>query len=66
MEGDGTMKVHEIDNLVGMYEEDGSVKCIDCMKEEDWKDLKQEKIITLDDIENGEKLFYCDYCEKKL
>jgi len=60
------MGVHEIDNLVGVYEEDRSVKCRDCMKEKDWKDLKQENIITLDDVEKGEKLFYCDYCEKKL
>ena len=60
------MGVHEIDDLVGIYEEDRSVKCRDCMKEKDWKDLKEENIITLDDVENGEKLFYCDYCEKKL
>ena len=60
------MKVREIDDLVGIYEEDGSVKCRDCMKDEDWEDLKQENIITLDDVENGEKFFYCDYCEEKL
>ena len=60
------MGVHKIDNLVGVYEEDRSVKCRDCMKEKDWKDLKQENIITLDDVEKGENLFYCDYCEEKL
>jgi len=60
------MGVHEIDDLVGIYEKDGSIKCRDCMKGKDWKDLKQENIITLDDMENSEKLFYCDYCEKKL
>lgn len=60
------MGVHEIDNLVGIYEEDGSIKCRDCMKDEDWEDLKKENIITLDDVKNGEKLFYCDYCEEKL
>ena len=65
-EGDGTMEGHEVDNLVGMYEEDKSIKCRECMKAKDWKDLKQENIITLQDVENGEKLFYCDYCEEKL
>jgi len=60
------MGVHEIDDLVGIYEEDRSVKCRDCMKEKDWKDLKQENIITLEDIKDGEKWLYCDYCEKKL
>lgn len=60
------MGVHEIDDLVGIYEKDGSIKCRDCMKDKDWKDLKQENIITLDYMENSDKLFYCDYCEKKL
>lgn len=60
------MGVHEIDDLVGIYEKDGSVKCRDCMEDEDWKDLKQEKIITEEDIKNGEELFFCDYCEKRL
>jgi hypothetical protein len=60
------MKVNKIENLVGIYEEDRRVRCRDCMEEEDWKDTKQENIITLDDVEIGEKLFYCDYCEKKL
>ena len=60
------MGVHKIDDLVGICEEDGSIKCRDCMEDRDWKDLKQENIITLDDMDNSEKLFYCDYCEKKL
>jgi hypothetical protein len=32
--------------VVGVYEEYRSVKCEDCMKENDWKDLKLENIIT--------------------
>ena len=39
------MRVHEIDDLIGIYEEDGSVKCRDCMKEEDWKELKKEVLL---------------------
>ena len=60
------MEVREIDDLFGIYEKDGRAKCIDCMKDEDWEDLKKENIITLDDVENGKKLFYSDYCEEKL
>ena len=60
------MKVDEIDDLVGIYEKDGSIKCKDCMENEDWKDLKKENIITGDDIKDGKQLFYCDYCEEKL
>ncbi len=60
------MEDHKIDDLVGIYEADGSVKCRECMKEKDWEDLTQENIITLKDIENSDKVFYCDYCEEKL
>lgn len=61
-----TMQDHEIDDLVGIYEKDGGVKCRDCMKAKDWRDLKEENIITVDDIQDGDEWLYCDYCEKKL
>jgi len=60
------MGVHEIEDLVGIYEEDGSVKCRDCMKEEDWKELRKEDIITMREIERSDEWFFCDYCEKRL
>jgi len=60
------MGVHEIDDLVGIYEEDRSVKCRDCMKEEDWRSLKKENIITMGEIERSDDWFFCDYCEKRL
>jgi hypothetical protein len=60
------MKDHKIDDLVGIYEADGSVKCRECMEEKDWEGLTQENIITLKDIENSEGVLYCDYCEEKL
>jgi hypothetical protein len=60
------MEAHETDNLVGMREDDGSVKCMAFMNEEDWNILTQENAITLEELENGERLFYCDYCEERL
>jgi hypothetical protein len=60
------MKDHDLEDLVGIFQEDGSVKCRECMEDEDWKGLTQESIITAEDIQDGEKLFYCDYCEEKL
>ena len=60
------MNVHKIENLAGIYEEDRSVKCRDCMQAEDWRDLKQENTVTVADIEDGDEWLYCDYCEKKL
>ena len=52
--------------VVGVYEEDRGVKCKDCMKEKDWKDLKPEGIITVDEIKRGAALFICEYCKKTL
>ena len=60
------MEAHETDNVVGMREDDGSVKCRACMNEGDWGILTQENAITLEELESGERLFYCDYCEEKL
>jgi hypothetical protein len=60
------MEVHEIDDLVGIYEEDGGIKCRDCIKDEDWRELKEENIITKDDTEKANEWIYCDYCERKL
>jgi hypothetical protein len=64
--GDEIMEAYKIDDLVGIYEEDGSVKCRDCMKEEDWRELKEENIITMGDVERSDDWFFCDYCEKRL
>jgi hypothetical protein len=64
--GGEVMKGYEADDLLGIYQEDGSVKCRDCMNEEDWKNLKQEDIITSKAIERGGEWFCCDYCEKTL
>jgi hypothetical protein len=51
---------------IGYCEEDGCVKCRDCMEAEDWKNLKPHKVIRLEEIEGGERPIYCDYCDKRL
>ena len=60
------MEAYETDNVVGMREDDGSVKCRACMNEEDWSILTQENAITLEELEGDERLSYCDYCEERL
>ena len=61
------MEAHEVkDDIVGIYEEDGAVKCRECMEAEDWKNLKPENVISLEEIEEGDRWIYCDYCEKRL
>jgi hypothetical protein len=60
------VKLDSMENIVGMYLEDGSVKCRNCMSEEDWKKRKRMRIITEDDIRKDDEWIYCDYCEEKL
>ncbi len=64
--GGEVMRGYETDDLVGIYQEDGSVKCRDCMEDEDWEELTEEDIITSKDIEEGDEWICCDYCEKTL
>jgi hypothetical protein len=64
--GDGTVKLDSVDNVVGIYLEDGSVKCRDCMDDEDWENLRQDRTITEEDLVKGDEWIYCDYCEKRL
>ena len=64
--GDRTMEAHETDNIIGMLEDDGCVKCKVCMNEKDWEILTQENAITPEKLEGDERLFYCDYCEERL
>ena len=60
------MEAYETDNVLGMREDDGSVKCRACINDEDWNILTQENAIIIEEFESGERPFYCDYCEEKL
>jgi hypothetical protein len=64
--GDRTMEAHETDNIIGILEDDGCVKCKACMNEKDWEILTQENTITPKKLESDERLLYCDYCEARL
>ena len=60
------MKPKSEATILGIYLEDGSVKCRNCMSEEDWKDILHKRIITEEDLRKDDEWIYCDYCEKRL
>ena len=60
------MEARAIANVMGIFQGDGSVKCRHCMSEEDWKQLKEERVITAEDLETDHEWIYCDYCEERL
>lgn len=45
------MEARAIANVKGIYHGDGSVKCRNCMSEEDWKQLREERVITVEVLE---------------
>ena len=53
-------------NIAGIEEEDGTVTCRDCMDEEQWANLAENEIILADKIERSKRIYFCDYCEKRL
>lgn len=64
--GEGTVKLDSADTVMGIYLEDGSVKCRSCMSEEDWKNPTHKRIITEEEIRKDDEWIYCDYCEERL
>jgi hypothetical protein len=55
-----------VDNAAGIYLEVGSLKCKNCMSEEDWKNLMFKQIINKEEFRKDEEWIYCDCCEQRL
>jgi Zn finger protein HypA/HybF involved in hydrogenase expression len=60
------MGIHKIEDIVAINDQNGKVKCLDCMEKNDWDDLKEEEIISVRNIENDEIVYFCDSCKHKL
>jgi hypothetical protein len=59
------MGVKDTKDIKGMWI--GNVLiCSDCLTEEEWKNLNEDKLFSADKgEENGEKLYLCDRCHKR-
>jgi hypothetical protein len=74
----GRMGIIRIDEVVGITDHTGRVKCRDCMKDEDWRQIrsedqviteekKDEKVTSDDEIINRyNRICFCDYCKKRM
>ncbi len=72
------MGIIGIDEVLGISNHDGKVKCRDCMKDEDWRQItsedqvitegKKDKEVTTDDeiIQRYNRICFCDYCKKRM
>ncbi|MEN6488751.1 MAG: hypothetical protein ABFD66_07705 [Smithella sp.] len=65
MKGTTMAKISKED-VAGMYRNDGSIICTDCMTDEDWNMMTADDVITREDVDGEETLFFCDLCKKQL
>ncbi|MFP4452660.1 MAG: hypothetical protein ACLFPI_04755 [Desulfobacterales bacterium] len=56
----GTMDLDK-EQVVAIYIND-LVSCTNCMKDEDWNSLTQERVITREEKDEKDKIFFCDRC----
>ncbi len=63
------MTIIDLLNIRAIVEADGKVRCMNCIDGDDYRkgcDPKDEILVSRDDLEDPEKLYICDYCEKEL
>ena len=53
-------------NIAGIKEDDETITCKNCMDEEQWVNIGEDQIISVDQIEKDRRIYFCDYCEKRL
>jgi len=48
------------------YRFENEIVCPDCATDAELKDLNEDEIITDNEIENGDEMYFCDRCKKEL
>lgn len=49
------------EQVAAIYVND-SVICINCMKDEDWNSLTHDRVVTHEEKDGKDKVFFCDRC----
>ena len=60
------MEEYDVKNIAGIEEDDGTVICKNCMDIDEWTNLGEIQIISVSEVEQGQRLYFCDYCEERL
>ena len=63
------MPIIDLTKIRAIVEADGKLRCIACIDGENYRkgcDPTDEILLSRSDIENADKLYICDYCEKQL
>jgi hypothetical protein len=54
------------EDISGMWDDEGRIVCADHMSDEDWNELTEDRVITSDEIERSDDLYFCHVDGKRL
>ena len=60
------MGLIKVEDIMGYFVGQGTVVYCDCATKAEEEVASQSEIITLDDVESGDNLYFCDRCEKQV
>ena len=53
-------------NTVAAFYVNEKIICANCMTEADWKPLTRERVITRNQADENDKIFFCDRCDEPI
>ena len=56
----------KVEDVVAAYVNEHQIACHECLEKDEWNKLKADNILTREDLDNEDKIFFCDCCKKKL
>lgn len=59
------MKIDK-DDVVGVYVDENELVCMACLHPEELDGASADDLLTRQDIEDGERLYYCDRCKGRV
>ena len=62
--GRNIMGIYKREDVVAVEMDNGEVRCIACMRKEDWEGVKGANLITAESIEREEKIIVCNECDE--
>ncbi len=59
------MSVFKREEIAGIYGNEGPIHA-ECMTEEEWNEMTEDEIITTNQIESDDDIYFCNRCSKQL
>ncbi len=61
------MPIVDKEDIVGYFNTNQDVICVDCMTVSDWDNLNPEKILLRHEVENDDdRIYFCDECDQRI